>query len=460
MILRVLPLLSRPSRQGAAGLLLPGIAFASVTALLAIVLGGAQSFWGFDDEMAYFYGFLAGLALALMVPPLLSLGSAAARLSARRRDDRLAVLRLLGATGRSTAGLAIFESAAVAFVGAVAGVLISYVVSPLIGMIHFRGAAIGVSQAALPLAWAGLLIVGVVVIAALSAMVGLRKVIISPLGVAMKQSAPKMPWVQGLVAVAAIVIASMTVSGLSQADGDTGLAVMLIGVLIAFAVALLAVDLIGAWVLSLFGRARLRRAQSPVDLISARLVLESPRAAWRQVSGVAMSSFMAVFAGSGIALLGEASGAEGELTGAEQFLMGDMRTGLAIVVIGTFIMVACSVGVNQAAQILDRRDVHRSLAIMGTPLSVQDGARRKAATLPLAVASVGSAAVAAVLLFPLLGAALIFAPLSLITMLSMIVLGYLIVIGTLLGTRPLLREAARVEERVEGRAEVAPGGRG
>lgn len=445
MILRVLPLLSRPSRQGAAGLLLPGIAFASVTALLAIVIGGAQSFWVFDDELAYLYGFLAGLALALMVPPLISLGSAAARLSARRRDDRLAVLRLLGATGRSTAGLAIFESAAVACVGAVAGVLLAYALSPLIGLIHFRGAAIGAAQAALPLGWAALLVLAVVAIAALSAMVGLRKVIISPLGVAMKQSAPKMPWVQAIVAIAGIIVAVLTVSALTQADGDASLAVVLIGFLVAFAVALLAIDLIGAWVLSLFGRARLHRAQSPVDLISARLVLESPRAAWRQVSGVAMSSFMAVFAGSGIALLGQASGAEAELTGPEQFLMSDMRTGLAIVVIGTFVMVACSVGVNQAAQILDRRDVHRSLAIMGTPLSVQDGARRKAATLPLAVASIGSATIAAVLLFPILGAALIFAPLSLLTMLSMIMFGYLIVLGALFGTRPLLRDSARVE---------------
>lgn len=445
MIFRVLPLLSRQSRQGAAGLILPGVAFASVTALLAIVVGGAQTFWAFDDEMAPLYWFLAGLALTLMIPPLLSLGSAAAKLSARRRDDRLAVLRLLGATGRGTAGLAVFESAAVAFVGAVTGVLLAYALSPLIGMIHFRGEAIGAAQAALPLGWAALLVLTVVLIAGLSAMIGLRRVIISPLGVAMKQSAPKMPWVHGLVAVAAIIAAIIGAQAVSNLGGDASMYAVIVGLLVAFAVALLAIDLIGAWVLSLFGKARLKRAQTPVELISARLVLESPRAAWRQVSGVAMSSFMAVFAGSGIALMGEASGADVELTGPEQFIMADMRTGLAIVVIGTFIMVACSVGVNQAAQILDRRDVHRSLAIMGTPLAVQDGARRKAAMLPLAVASLGSASTAALLLFPVLGMALIFAPLSLITMLSMIVLGTVIVFGALFGTRPLLREAARVE---------------
>ena len=44
------------------------------------------------------YQALAVIALVLLVVPLVSLGGAAARLSARRRDDRLATLRLLGAT--------------------------------------------------------------------------------------------------------------------------------------------------------------------------------------------------------------------------------------------------------------------------------------------------------------------------------------------------------------------------
>lgn len=447
MILRVLPLLSRPSRQGTAGLVLPLVAFTSVTALLGILLGGAQTFWRYDDEMAPLYWFFAGLALTLMIPPLLSLGAAAARLSARRRDDRLAILRLLGATGRSTAGLAIFESSAVAFVGAVAGVLLAYAASPLIGLLHFRGEAIGTAQAALPLGWSAALIAAVTLIAALSAVVGLRKVIISPLGVALKDAPPKTPWIQALVAIAAICVALVAVSNMSALGSAAGGVAMILGFLIAFAIALLAIDLIGAWVLSLFGKSRLRRSQRPVELISARLVLESPRAAWRQVSGVAMSSFLAVFAGSGIALMGQVSASDAT-NDVDRYLVTDMRTGVIIVVIGTFLMVACSVGVNQAAQILDRRDVHRALDICGTPLAVQDAARRKAATLPLAIASLGSASLAAFLLLPLLGAAILFAPLSLIVTLSMIVAGYLIVLCTLYGTRPLLRDTVRLESGV------------
>ncbi|QIK64061.1 permease [Leucobacter viscericola] len=441
MITNVLPLLSRPRRQGASAILLPGFAFLAVTALLAIVLGGAQTFWGYSDEMAGLYIGFAVIALALLVVPLVSLGAAAARLSARRRDDRLAILRLLGATGRSTASLAVIEATGIAFAGALVGAVLAYAVSPLVGLIHFRGEALGAAGVALPLWVSGLLVVGVALIAAVSALLSLRRVIISPLGVALKQSAPKAPWLQALIAIGAIIVSATVVNSVGAFDG-VGVVIAALG--ISFAVTLLAIDLIGAWVLSLFGRAKARRAQRPADLLSARSILESPRAAWRQVSGVAMSSFMAVFAGSGIALMSIAESEGGTASDPmERYLIGDVRTGVAITVIGTFLMVACSVAVNQAAQILDRRDVSRSLDIMGTPLKVQDRARRGATMLPLLLASVGSAILAGVLLFPLVGMAVIFAPLSLVITLSSIAVGVLVVAGTLSATKPLLRQVVR-----------------
>lgn len=441
MIFKVLPLLSRPSRQGMSALLLPGFAFLAVTALLAIVIGGAQTFWGYRDDMAGLYIAFAVIALALLVVPLVSLGAAAARLSARRRDDRLAILRLLGATGRSTAGLAVIEATGIAFIGALLGAALAYAVSPLVGLILFRGEPLGAAGVALPLWISAALVVGVSLVAAASALLSLRRVIISPLGVALKQSAPKTPWLQALVAIGAILVASLVVNNIG-ALGGLGIVIAALG--ISFAITLLAIDLIGAWVLSLFGRSKARRAQKPADLLSARSILESPRAAWRQVSGVAMSSFMAVFAGSGIALM---SIAESDGTGGsdplEKYLVGDVRTGVAITVIGTFLMVACSVAVNQAAQILDRRDVSRSLDIMGTPLEVQDQARRGATMLPLLLASLGSAVLAGVLLFPLVGMAVLFAPLSLVVTLSSIAVGILVVAATLLATKPLLRQVVR-----------------
>lgn len=441
MILRLLPLLSRPSRQGLGALVLPAVAFMSVTALLAIVLGGAQTFWGYTDELGGFYQACAAIALALLVAPLLSLGAAAARLSARRRDDRLAALRLLGATGRGTAALAVTEAAGVALGGALLGVAVAYAAAPLVGLVRFRGEPIGTAGAALPPWVSALLVAVVVVIATVSAVLSLRRVIISPLGVATRQSAPKTPWLQAGAAIVVLLVALFVVSNLAGFGQLFGMLGLLLAFGASFGIALLAIDLIGAWMLAVFGRAKARRAKTPAELIAARLVLESPRAAWRQVSGVAMSSFMALVAGSGLAVIGAAED-QGGFEGAERFLVGDIRTGVMLTVLGTFVMVACSVGVSQAAQILDRRDVARSLDIMGTPFEVQDAARRKATVLPLLLAAVGSAVVAGILLFPLLGAAMIIAPISLGVTLSSILFGIGLVLVALVATRPLLRRTA------------------
>ncbi|BDZ38455.1 hypothetical protein [Microbacterium suwonense] len=93
---RVLALLLRPSRDQLAVIALPAIAFALVTTLLLAVIGGAQKFWTWTDADAGLYQALAAIALVLLVVPLATLGGAAARLSARRRDERLSTLRLLG----------------------------------------------------------------------------------------------------------------------------------------------------------------------------------------------------------------------------------------------------------------------------------------------------------------------------------------------------------------------------
>ena len=80
MIARVAWLLARPGTSGFATLILPATTFAIVTALLLTVLGGAQSFWTWTDDIAFTYQLLAVVALVLLVVPLASLGGAAGSL--------------------------------------------------------------------------------------------------------------------------------------------------------------------------------------------------------------------------------------------------------------------------------------------------------------------------------------------------------------------------------------------
>lgn len=432
----VLALLLRPAPGQNSVLALPVVAFGVVTMLVLTVIGGAQSFWGWTDEYASLYQALAAIALVLLVVPLMSLGGAAARLSARRRDERLSTLRLLGVSPAGVTAATVTESVLVAAVGALAGVAGHVAISPLIGLIPFRGDALGFAAVVLPPLQIALVFVGVLVLAATSAVIGLRRVVISPLGVRTRTDVPKVHWIRAVFAVGAIAIAFVLVKVFPAIGGMVLTVVVLAAV---FAAALAVLNLVGPWVLKVSAAGQLRRAEQPERLLAARIVLDSPKAAWRQVGGIAMASFMAVFAGTGVALMNTMTGSDATAT--DLALAGDIRTGLIITLIGSFLMVAASVGVNQASDVLDQQELHRSLHHLGMPLETVDRARRRAIMSPLLVTAIGSALVAAILVFPLVGIALITAPVSLLTIAAVVAVGIGVVWASTWATRPLLQGA-------------------
>lgn len=432
---RVLALLLRPTPGQGAILALPAIAFALVTTLVLTVIGGAQKFWTWTDPDAGLYQALAAIALVLLVVPLATLGGAAARLSARRRDERLSTLRLLGVSPAGVTGATVLESTGVAAAGSVVGVLGYLAVVPLIGLIPFRGEMLGAAAILLPPVSILSVVGGVVLLAGISAAIGLRQVVISPLGVRMRTTVPRVHWVRAVLAVLVVIGAFVFVQVF---PGMAGLVVTIAVLAGMFAVALAVLNLIGPWALKVHATRGLRRAEMPARLLSARLVLDSPKAAWRQVSGISMASFMAVFAGTGVALMNTMSASES----AENLtLAADIRTGLIITLVASFLIVAVSIGVNQAAVILDQRDLHRSLHFLGVPFGTVDAARARAIMSPLLFTALGSALCAGVLVFPLVGIAVVVAPLSLATIAAVVALGIALVWLGVRVTRPLLSKA-------------------
>lgn len=428
-----LRLLLRPGRGNGSVVALPVVAFAIVSALMLTVVGGAQSFWSWSDVEAPIYQALAAIALVLLVVPLASLGGAAARLSARRRDERLSTLRLLGVTPSGVTVVTVLESLLVAVAGVLVGVVVYLLLSPLIGAIPFRGTALGWHAVLLPPITVAAIASGILALAAISAIVGLRRVVVSPLGVRLRAAAPRVHWVRALIAAGVLAIAFAVVSIVPSAAGMVTIIVVLAA---AFAAALAVLNVIGPWVLKVTASVQLRRARTAERLLAARIVLDAPQGTWRQVGGIAMASFMAVFAGTGVALMDLMANAES--TAADRLLVTDMRTGLIITLIASFLMVAASVGVNQAADVLDRRDLHRSLNHLGVPVTTVDRARRRAVMSPLMITAIGSAACAAVVVLPLVGLALITAPLSLLTIVGVIAAGIGTVWLSTRLTRPLL----------------------
>jgi hypothetical protein len=433
-------MLARPGAASPATVALPIVAFAVTTALLLIVLGGVLMFWQRTDVNAPAFQMLSLLAIALLIVPLATLGGAAARLSARRRDDRLATLRLLGATTGTVTLVTVVESTALAFIGAIAGVVLYVISMPLVGLIPFGGGPIGPTAIWTgPLAILGV-VVGVALLAAVSSVVGLRAVVVSPLGVRLKQRAPHTSWVRLLVGVVIVAAAFGTLSSLGVITDVAILVAALVG---AFAASVAVLGLVGPFALSIFAKVRLRRAKTAEQLISARGILESPKAAWRLVGGVAMTSFVAVVAGTGTALL-ESFSAE---SSTDALFIADIRTGVLITLVASFVMVACSVGVGQAAAVLDRRDLYVSLDRVGVPVSTMDTARVRSVMLPLVFVAIGSALLGALLVFPLAGLTLIVAPLSLVVIAICFVLGLALVRLSLLATRPILTNVLAHPER-------------
>lgn len=433
----VLPLarqLTRPARQGRAAVALPIVAFAVTTALLLLVVGGARMFL-VDPRAADgngLYGVFAMLALLLLAVPLITLGAAAARLTSRRRNDRLATLRLLGASTRELWALTVLEATAVAAVGAVAGVPIYAALLPLVGLLPFFGAPVGVGAVAIdPLLGVGVL-GGVIAIGAVSAAASLRRVAVTPLGVRTRSAAPpsrRTALAIGAVLIVAVVLLVANFSLVGQLLGPAISTAVLLGV---FAGALALLNLIGAPIVAARGRALARRARTASELIAGRELAAHAGPAWRRVSGMAIVAFIAVVAGCGLSIV-DAAGDAGTA-----FVMSDIRTGVLVTLGIAFLLLACAVGVTQAASVLEERELLIGLDRLGIPDAELRRARRLTVMVPLRWAAGGGAVLGLVMAFPIVGISLVIAPLSVLTVAATFAGGFALVRAALASTRPIV----------------------
>src|SRR5690625_1329086 len=149
-----------------------------------------------------------------------------------------------------------------------------------------------------------------------------------------------------------------------------------------------------------------------------------------------MACFVAVVAGSGVALM---AATEEPVPGPEQYLATDIRTGILITVVATFLMVATSAGVTQAAEVLDRAELYRSLDRLGMPEATMVAAQRRSVMAPLLLVTVASVALSALLVLPLVGLAVVLAPVSVLLVAGCLVAGVLLVRLGVAAARPVLR---------------------
>ncbi|MFI1360746.1 FtsX-like permease family protein [Streptomyces sp. NPDC020898] len=238
------------------------------------------------DGIGSGYVALAKIATILVVVPLLVLGASSARLSVSRRDQRLAALRLIGATPGRIAGMTAAEAALTGAAGALLGTLGYGLLLPATAQVSVAGGSWYAADL-----WVGLpvllaVLAGVVAMVVVSALVGLRQVVVGPLGVARRSQPPRMSFLRALAFVAVIVGYSLyTQEHKSDVNGP----------LVFFALVFLALSLIGPWVVGVLGRIICAHARKPATLLAGRRLLDDPKSGWRTVSGLTLAGFVAGF---------------------------------------------------------------------------------------------------------------------------------------------------------------------
>ncbi len=238
---------------------------------------------------------LSVVALAILAPVLIFIATAT-RLSAARREERFAAMRLAGATRRQVSLLAATESTAAGILGVAAGFGIFFLLRIPVAGIPFIGEPFFPGDLSLSLPDILAVAIGVPVFAAVAARLALRRVHISPLGVA-RRATPKPPraWRAVPLLVGLAELAFWTIHGHpASIPGQVQAFVS------SFALIIVGLFIAGPWLTMAAARAMARWTSRPGTLIAARRLADDPKAAFRAVSGLVLALLITTVASAAI----------------------------------------------------------------------------------------------------------------------------------------------------------------
>lgn len=441
------PLLLR--RRTAIADLLPIIAFAAATAIMATVLGGVGAFFSRASGMGAYAGdsvsleasslsFLAicaVIAAALLVPSAIGIGGSAARLSLARRERDLAAMRLVGGTTSQVGLVAVADVAAQALLGALAGVLVHLAVTPVFTPLDFGFTPFTYTELLMPW-WAyPALVVGIAVLAIGSAAVSLVGIAVTPLGVARQSRTVRLSVVRVIAWVVLLVVfvaMAQAMSIIAQAAG-IGILIGVFTVMMALIVA--SINVVGPFLVQLVARAVAATAPMPALLVGARRLAADPRAGWRAVSGVTFALVIAGFL-TVMSIFGEASNP------AERIIFTGLGTGGLLTLAIAGVLAAVATGVTQTARVIDQAPVLRAQHVAGAEVSQLHRARLAEIAIPLALSSLVATLAAVVLLAPMLSAVTANPVGPLLQYVGSVLGAYALVVLAVLVSSPLVRRGA------------------
>jgi hypothetical protein len=243
-----------------------------------------------QEVFSSFFRYAFAVGVLAVVFPMLVLISTATRLAADRREERFAALRLVGGTPGDIRIVASIEAMITAFLGAVLGTAIFLLIRPALAGAALIGTQYFESDLTPTVVGYIAMLVGVPVAAAIAALVSLRRVQISPLGVT-RRATPKPPTFWRLIPL--VIGLGVFAYGLSKTTRNgiggpayPGLLLTMIGLVIA-----------GPWLTAWSAWLFSRFAHGSSALLAARRLTDNPKGAFRAVTGLTLAVFLGTMIG-------------------------------------------------------------------------------------------------------------------------------------------------------------------
>lgn len=363
-------------------------AFTVSTWMAMTVAGGTWMFYeryrrpsvaslhGMSDELRHTYVGLAVFACVFVVPAMMSLVAQSAVLGASGRERRLATLRLLGLSNRDITRLTLAETSALAFAGLALGTVLYVVAAPAWSLVTFQNTRIGLWEILLP--WWGYpaLWVIILVLAAVAAVVGLKRVMVSPLGVSKRDIPTALRFWRLIIFVGIVVISRFVMTQIRPDYNNFGWTLTILAVIVCLFI--LGINLVVPWLIQLAARIS-SVLPGKFNFLATRRVMTDGRTAWKRTNAL---TFLALLLGY-VAIMPKNPGEElGDPTVSRDTFTGAVVTygvGLLISISGTLL--------NQASTVFEEAELTRALDFIGVPSSLHRRVAIKQTFYPLLMTS-------------------------------------------------------------------------
>jgi len=235
--------------------------------------------WTGYFRYAYIFG-----TIALLFPILILIGTAT-RLAAARREERFAALRLVGATPGQLNVIASVDALVSALFGALLGMGVFQLVQSSLAKASITGGHYFASDVTPTILGYAAILLLVPMASAAAALISLRRVRISPLGVSRKATPPAPKAWRALPLLTGIGLFVLGVAMTTHETIATPIYLGLVLTLIGFIVG-------GPWLTMVSARILSKLIPSASSLLAARRLANDPRMAFRAVSGLVLAAFL------------------------------------------------------------------------------------------------------------------------------------------------------------------------